>query len=259
MARHLREAPSGIRVLHIDDNEDELMFTKLYLENIEPTLSITSTASPIEALELLRRDAYDCVLCDYRMEELDGLRFNEIKRQVRDIPSILYTGKGSEEVAEQAFKSGFSDYLRKELDSGQFWVLVNRIKLCVEKHRAEREVAAHREYLEKVLDAVPAGVLVVDSENRRVVDVNQRAAALLWKPADAIVGLEAEAVLPGYTGDPGPYGDRLRRETLRSGDGRELPVTVQTRRIRVDGVEYVVESFVDAAQGVAAGPMGETG
>lgn len=39
------------------------------------------------------------------MDEMDGLEFNTLKNKIHNVPTILYTGKGSKEVAEQAFKS----------------------------------------------------------------------------------------------------------------------------------------------------------
>ncbi|MBN2335848.1 response regulator [Candidatus Bathyarchaeota archaeon] len=234
-----------ISVLHIDDHEEELRFTKLYLENIEPTIMITSTTSPLKGLELMKSDDYDCILCDYMMDEIDGLSFNEIKSKIKDVPSILYTGMGSEEVAEKAFKMGFSDYLRKEMSISQYHVLVNRIKQCVDKHRAEKEVASHRLYLESVLDAVPAGVIVIDSDTKKVVEVNQRAAALLGQPKEKLMDYVVQSVEPSTSELDGK---REIVEIILTGDDLELSVSAEAKRITVNDREYIVESLLEAGR-----------
>ena len=49
---------------------------------------------------------YDVVVSDYEMPQKDGLQFlKELREQNNEIPFILFTGKGREEVAIQSTKS----------------------------------------------------------------------------------------------------------------------------------------------------------
>ena len=48
------------------------------------------------------------------MPKMNGIELAQKIRETSDIPIILYTGQGSEEVAELAFSVGIDDYLRKE-------------------------------------------------------------------------------------------------------------------------------------------------
>jgi len=71
--------------------------------------------SPEEALEVLKEESFDCIVSDYSMPGMNGVEFaNEAIRR-KKIPFIIYTGKGSDEVAEEAFATGVDDYLRKEM------------------------------------------------------------------------------------------------------------------------------------------------
>ncbi len=51
----------------------------------------------------------------------DGIEFLEAVREGhRDLPFILYTGKGSEEVASDAISAGVTDYLQKGSGTDQY-------------------------------------------------------------------------------------------------------------------------------------------
>ena len=52
-----------INALIVDD-EDQLMITKVNLENVEPRLKIHTNQRPSDVLELLRVASYDCVISD---------------------------------------------------------------------------------------------------------------------------------------------------------------------------------------------------
>lgn len=125
-----------IRVLHVDDDDEELKFAKLFLEEADPAIHVDSILSASEALRKLRRRSYDCIISDYSMPGIDGVQFCRRTRETLSIPFIMYTGKGSEEVAAAAFDAGADDYVRKEVDPCHYRVLASRIRLIVEKYRA---------------------------------------------------------------------------------------------------------------------------
>ena len=127
----------SIRVLHVDDEQDFLLIAAEMLNSFDPNLQIESTTSPKEALEMIKNDGYDCVISDYKMPEMDGIQFAMRLRDESNAPLILYTGQGSEEVAEAAFAAGIDDYIRKEMEPAHYQVLARRIQTAVEKHRAE--------------------------------------------------------------------------------------------------------------------------
>ena len=91
-----------IHVLHVDDEQEFLLIAARMIMSIDPNLRIESTTSPQEALEMIKKKGYDCIVSDYRMPVSDGIKFAERVRKESNIPFILYTGQGSEEVAERA-------------------------------------------------------------------------------------------------------------------------------------------------------------
>lgn len=62
------------------------------------------------------------------MPGMNGIEFLESVRAIdEDLPFILFTGKGSEEVASEAISAGVTDYLQKQSGTDQYTILANRI------------------------------------------------------------------------------------------------------------------------------------
>jgi len=55
--------PTSITVLHVDDEEPQRKFVKIFLEQ-EGQIRVTSVASGEEALQLLEKGGYDCIVSD---------------------------------------------------------------------------------------------------------------------------------------------------------------------------------------------------
>jgi CheY-like chemotaxis protein len=134
-----------VRVLHVDDEEHELKFTKLFVEEIDPKIIVKSVFDPLEALELLRQEGYDLVLSDYQMKYMTGIDFTEHLRSFTDIPIIMYTGHGSEEVAEKAFKVGIDGYVRKRTSPSHYHHLAERMRKLVETYRTMKQPSCLRD------------------------------------------------------------------------------------------------------------------
>lgn len=159
-----------LKILHVDDEENQLEFTKLFLEQIEKDVEIDSVTSPEEALKRSEERSYDCIVSDYKMLKMNGIELAQKVREKSDVPFILYTGQGSEEVAELAFSAGVDDYLRKETEPTHYQVLAKRIIHTVEKHRTEE---LYRKVVEESRDAI---VIVVEN---KVAFLNQAACKLM--------------------------------------------------------------------------------
>jgi PAS domain S-box-containing protein len=140
-----------LRILHVDDEENQLEFTKLFLEQIDKDVKIKSVLTPEEALKLQEEDSFDCIISDYKMLSMNGIELAEKLREYSDVPFILYTGQGSEEVAEKAFNAGIDDYLRKEAEPTHYQVLAKRIRHTVEKHRTDE---LYKKVVEESRDAI---------------------------------------------------------------------------------------------------------
>lgn len=129
-----------LRVLHVDDEEDQLIITKRNLKKFDSGLQTIPIKSPKEALQILRKEDFDCVILDYKMPNMDGIELATKMKEIRSIPIIIYTGHGSEEVASKAFSAGIDDYLRKEFEDSHYIVLAKRIRMDVERYKLKEKL-----------------------------------------------------------------------------------------------------------------------
>jgi signal transduction histidine kinase/DNA-binding response OmpR family regulator len=105
-----------LRVLLIDDNPDDRALVerelKLRIEHLEVS-HISDAAALAEALDGGR---FDVAVTDYRLRWTVGTEvLREIKRRMPQVPVIMFTGSGNEEVAVDAMKEGLDDYITKTL------------------------------------------------------------------------------------------------------------------------------------------------
>jgi len=128
---------SSFKVLAVDDEPDHLYMMETYLREIAPEFKIDSVESPRAALEKIEKKNYDCVVLDHSMAEMTGLELAKKIREISHVPIILYTGRGSEEIASKALESGVDDYIKKNPDPAHFKALANRIRRTVDKHRLQ--------------------------------------------------------------------------------------------------------------------------
>jgi PAS domain S-box-containing protein len=152
------EGESGsIRVLHVDDEPDFSALAVEFLTREDERLEIETEPRAADALDRLEAESFDCVVSDYDMPEMDGLALlDAVRERFPEMPFILFTGKGSEEIASEAVSAGVTDYLQKGRGREQYAILANRIRNAVSQYRAKREAAYHRRVSELVRDVMRA-------------------------------------------------------------------------------------------------------
>lgn len=129
-----------LRVLIVDDDRDDILLIKDYLlEGITRSRILVDAAMNFqEARDRVINSRYDVLLLDYLLGEENGLEFIQIIKQAGvKTPIVFLTGKGDEEVAVAALKSGASDYLVKTNLSPEF--LDHSIRYVQELARKEEE------------------------------------------------------------------------------------------------------------------------
>ena len=187
--RELLDAPAATRVLHVDDDPEFADLTASFLDNAGTTFDITSSSDPTDALDVFREGQFDCVVSDYDMPRLSGLELLARIREINpDVPFVLFTGKGSEEIASQAISSGVTDYLQKSIGTDQYTVLANRIENAVETYRSQEALAASQERLSRFIEQSPLGTIEFD-ETFTIVRVNEAASEITgYEPTELIGG-----------------------------------------------------------------------
>ncbi|MDZ5809846.1 PAS domain S-box protein [Halorubrum sp. AD140] len=215
--------------------DDDLAFAKLaatFLEREDPDLGVIHEPNGEAALETLDDEtvSIDCVVSDYQMPEMDGMELLEaVRERSPTLPFILFTGRGSEEVAGRAISSGVTDYLQKEHGTDQYAVLANRIGNVVEQTRAEKK----KWQLLTAIETAREGISLLDQEGRFTY-VNSSYADAYGYDREELLGEHWEVLYPE---------DRLDRvyERLLPMIPDEGDVRERTVMERADGSEILVD------------------
>lgn len=146
------ELNAPIHVLHVDDDPDFADLTKTFLNRENEAYNVVTATSASEGLDLISENTFHCIVSDYDMPGQDGLELLETLRDANSTPPpfILFTGKGSEEVASEAIELGASDYIQKKTGTDQYTVLANLIENSVKKWLAESRLES-RYYQQRIV------------------------------------------------------------------------------------------------------------
>lgn len=253
---HFKEEYSGLRdtgqytVLLVDDNESSLELVKRKLESLTDFKVLTASSFD-EAIE--KACESDCVVSDYIMPDKDGLELMDAIQRRYDIPFILYTGKGSEELAEKAISRGVDDYITKKSGQGHFEILEKNIRKEIEKKDINQKYSDVIGSYKHLLDVAPIPVII--TKDGKVVYGNQ--AAVEYSPhkdASEFIGdsifdhvKDAESVKKNieklYKGD-GPVTDVLN---VQNGD-EESTIRVQNALVDTGSGEAVLTFYQDISE-----------
>ena len=203
-------SPEGrtVRVLLVEDAVDVAEVTAEYLERAAGELSVAVAGDARTGLDRLEDERFDCVVSDHDMPGMDGLEFLGVVRERRpELPFVLLTGKGSEDLASKAISAGVTDYVQKRSGADHYELLAQRLRSAVAKRRAEREVSA--------LDRINR---TIRQTTQQVLEADSRA--------------EIERTVCETLADDDPYrfawigtveDDRVEPSTWAGDDGDDLP------------------------------------
>ena len=103
-------------------------------------------------LELYGGNKLDVVLCDIKMQEMDGMEVLEkVLEQPKDVPVIMISGHGDIEIAVEAIKKGAFDFLEKPLDLNRLLITIRnaleRSDLITETRVLKRKISKTNEMI----------------------------------------------------------------------------------------------------------------
>jgi PAS domain S-box-containing protein len=132
----------GIRVLYVDDEPGLLEIAQQFLEE-SGEFKVGTSVSAQDALDSPLILSYDAIVSDYQMPGMDGIAFlKEVRKRFGDLPFILFTGRGREEVVIEAINNGVDSYLQKGGDpEAQFVELAHKIRQAVLMRRTQMTLA----------------------------------------------------------------------------------------------------------------------
>src|SRR5215207_575812 len=115
LSRHGKVPAQVVKVLVLDDNEDDFAFVKILLgKSAVCRYEIDWASTEAGALDALRRNRYDVGLFDYKLGGTTGLELlRALQREQFEMPVILLTGSENPELDQAALDAGAADYLYK--------------------------------------------------------------------------------------------------------------------------------------------------
>ena len=153
---------SAIKILIIDDDEDDFFITSDYLRQInEYNLEIDWSYKFSDAVEQLSTRKYDMYFVDYRLGAKTGLDFlkEAVQRGVEE-PIVLLTGKGNKEVDIEAMQMGATDYLIKtELNTDK---LERCIRYALERTEYLKALRANERKYRSIFELSKDAVFIAD-------------------------------------------------------------------------------------------------
>ena len=211
----------SIRILYADDEPEFAEMAATFLEREDDRFDVEIVTSGTEGSARLADEAFDCVISDYEMPGRNGIEFLQTVREDHaDLPFVLYTGKGSEEVASDAISAGVTDYLQKTGNADQYALLANRVLNAVAAYRSRRIATERTRRLETLISNLPGMVYRCRNEPE-------------W-PMETVRGEVEDLTGYGAAAIEGDDGLLWGEDILHPDDREEMWETVQTE-LSADG------------------------
>ncbi|MFP4628233.1 MAG: response regulator [Halobacteriales archaeon] len=247
----------------MDDDPDFVEMARVFLERVDDDLTVRTETSALDALDRLADESFDAVISDYQMPRMNGIEFlRTVREEYPDLPFILCTARGSEEVATEAIAADVTDYIQKGTDMDQWEVLANRLSNAIDRHRTSRQLWEALGLSQHLMQQDLVGVYVV--QDGQFIYVNDYVAEALGYAPEALVGEPVASVsIEGPEGGssldaiPADAESARYRSHVHTASGR-VPVDLEVSTIEINEAPAVAGVLRRRDQHRAADREGDT-
>jgi len=167
------EIERPLRILVVDDDELDRRALRRCLQQCGIATAADEAGSAEETLRRIGSSAYDCVLLDYYIPGVSGLAlFQKIRDLAANLPVVIFTGRGDEDIAVELMKAGAADYLPKasltaERLASSLRHTMELSRAAVARRRAEEELRAEEARFRTLANAIPQFAWMADASGAR--------------------------------------------------------------------------------------------
>ncbi len=219
-----------LHILLIDDNPHDRLLAIHALEQEFADLQIKQVIRPQELEEALSTGNFDVVITDYQLRWSDGITvLQKFKSRYPELPVVMFTNSGSEEISVEAMKSGLDDYVVKS--ARHYMRLPIAVRLAVERATTKRQVQGLELRFQTLLNQLNVGVYRLTGDDALL---ESNGAFLHLLGINSLAKIPESHTLAPYF-QPGDYA-QLLQELKQTDDSPEREVLLR----RADGNEIWV-------------------
>lgn len=122
---------NSIKILLVEDDEFDRMSVMRALKRSGKGVKITHVYDATSGLSAISKGAYDCVLLDYQLPDINGIEFLDLLE--KEVPVVMLTDMDDENISINSVKHGAQDYLVKEEVDGRS--LFRAVRYAIERQR----------------------------------------------------------------------------------------------------------------------------
>ena len=225
------------KVMYVDDEPSLLDLGKIFLEQ-SGYLQVDTVPTVELALEKLQRETYDGIISDYQMPGKDGLEFLKyIRSHNQDLPFILFTGRGREEIVIEALNSGADFYLQKGGEhKSQFVELEHKIKNAIDRKRTHDTLRESEQRMADIINFLPDATFAVNLENK-VIAWNRNIEQMTGISSDVMLGTDGCSAATSIYGE-----DKLTLVDLIL--NKDTNIATQYPYLSRQGDQIISESYI---------------
>ncbi|WP_435194208.1 PAS domain S-box protein [Natronomonas sp. EA1] len=171
-------------------------------------------------------DDVDCVVSGHTRGGLDVLDLLTRVRDCRpDLPVIVYTADGSEELASAAISAGVTDYIRRDVTPAE--VVARRVAHAVDRYRTERALRESEERYRTLVERSHDGIYIYRGQRFQL--VNDRLCELMGRSREELMETDIWELL--HPDDR----ERVHGYGKQRANGEDAPTRYEARIVRPSG------------------------
>ena len=263
-----KESPAvrpPMKILLVDDNEDNLFSIQTALEPLGEELMLASSGK--QALRFCLDNEFAAILLDVRMPEMDGFETAECiraRKRSKHTPLLFITGYRSDEQLFRGYDLGAVDFLFRPIVPE---ILQSKVRAFVELSRNTQLLLRQTEALAKaeqrfrsVLEAAP-DAMVITRQDGTILLANTRADVLFGYRRERLIGQNIRLLVPEWMpvcelDSDAAEGTQSCGAMFRlpgiSSDGVEFPVEMTCSPLSADNEALVTTAIRDVSERVQA-------